>query len=62
LLHRTSLSALCFRNSDGGCFKAATDPGWEHISFNGDYVWPTEPLIGHFRPLRNPRSPFLEAA
>jgi TnpA family transposase len=36
--------------------------GWEHISFNGDYVWPTEPLIGHFRPLRNPRSPFLEAA
>ncbi|EIM30400.1 Tn3 family transposase [Microvirga lotononidis] len=36
--------------------------GWEHISFNGDYVWPTEPLTGHFRPLRNPRSPFLEAA
>jgi hypothetical protein len=36
--------------------------GWEHISFNGDYIWPTEPLIGHFRPLRNPRSPFFEAA
>jgi TnpA family transposase len=36
--------------------------GWEHISFNGDYVWPTKPLVGHFRPLRSPRSPFLEAA
>jgi hypothetical protein len=36
--------------------------GWEHISFNGDYVWPTKPLVGHFRPLRTPRSPFLEAA
>ena len=31
--------------------------GWEHISFNGDYVWPSEPLKHGFRPLRNPRSP-----
>jgi TnpA family transposase len=36
--------------------------GWEHITFNGDYVWPTEPLKQDFRPLRNPRSTFLEAA
>ena len=34
--------------------------GWEHITFNGDYVWPTEPIQDGFRPLRNPRSPFLE--
>jgi hypothetical protein len=33
--------------------------GWEHIAFNGDYVWPDEPL-GTFRPLRNPRPEFLE--
>jgi TnpA family transposase len=36
--------------------------GWEHITFNGDYVWSTEPLQQGFRPLRNPRSAFLEAA
>ena len=36
--------------------------GWEHITFNGDYVWPTEPLANTFRPLRNPRSVFLDAA
>ena len=36
--------------------------GWEHISFNGDYVWPTEPLKEGFRPLRNPQSPFFEGA
>lgn len=36
--------------------------GWEHISFNGDYVWPTEPLQQSFRPLRNPRSAFLDPA
>jgi ribosomal protein L32 len=36
--------------------------GWEHISFNGDYVWPSEPLKQGFRPLRNPRSAFLDAA
>jgi TnpA family transposase len=36
--------------------------GWEHITFNGDYVWPTEPLQNDFRPLRNPRSAFLDAA
>ena len=36
--------------------------GWEHITFNGDYVWPTEPLQNSFRPLRNPRSAFLDAA
>jgi hypothetical protein len=29
--------------------------GWEHITFNGDYVWPTEPLHNDFRPLRDPR-------
>ena len=27
--------------------------GWEHITFNGDYVWPTEPLQNGFRPLRD---------
>ena len=36
--------------------------GWEHITFNGDYVWPTEPLQNAFRPLRNPRSAFLDPA
>jgi hypothetical protein len=36
--------------------------GWEHISFNGDYVWPSQPLQQGFRPLRNPRSTFLDAA
>jgi len=36
--------------------------GWEHIIFNGDYVWPSEPLKEGFRPLRNPRSAFLDAA
>jgi len=36
--------------------------GWEHISFNGDYVWPSEPFKDGFRPLRNPRSAFLDAA
>ena len=35
--------------------------GWEHITFNGDYVWPTEPLQNAFRPLRNPRSELLDA-
>jgi len=36
--------------------------GWEHITFNGDYIWPTVPLKDGFRPLRNLRSPFLDAA
>ncbi len=36
--------------------------GWEHIAFNGDYVWPNEPLGAAFRPLRNPRAEFLDAA
>jgi len=36
--------------------------GWEHITFNGDYVWPTEPLQNAFRPLRNPRAELLDAA
>jgi len=36
--------------------------GWEHITFNGDYVWPTGPLQQDFRPLRNLRSAFLDAA
>jgi hypothetical protein len=35
--------------------------GWEHITFNGDYIWPTGPLQNAFRPLRNPRSAFLDA-
>ena len=34
--------------------------GWEHIAFNGDYVWPAEPLGNPFRPLRNPRSEILD--
>jgi hypothetical protein len=36
--------------------------GWEHITFNGDYVWPTEPLQNDFWPLQDPRSAFLDAA
>ena len=36
--------------------------GWEHIAFNGDYVWPAEPLQNTFRPLRNPRATLLDAA
>ena len=36
--------------------------GWEHITFNGDYVWPPAPVKDSFRPLRNPRSSFLDAA
>ncbi|WP_114914065.1 Tn3 family transposase [Acidibrevibacterium fodinaquatile] len=36
--------------------------GWEHVAFNGDYVWPTEPLPNAFRPLRYPRAEFLDAA
>ena len=36
--------------------------GWEHIAFNGDYVWPVEPLASAFRHLRNPRAEFLDAA
>ena len=36
--------------------------GWEHITFNWDYVWPTEPLQNAFRPLRNPRAELLDAA
>ena len=36
--------------------------GWGHIAFNGDYVWPDEPLGAAFRPLRNPRADFLDAA
>ena len=35
--------------------------GWEHIAFNGDYVWPQDALET-FRPLRNPRAEFLDAA
>jgi hypothetical protein len=34
--------------------------GWEHITFNGDYVWPIEPLQNAFRLLCNPRSAFLD--
>jgi Tn3 transposase DDE domain len=36
--------------------------GWEHIGFNGDYIWASQPLKQGFRPLRNPRSAFLDAA
>jgi len=36
--------------------------GWEHIAFNGDYVWPAEALGNAFRPLRNTRAEFLDAA
>ena len=36
--------------------------GWEHITFNRGYVWPTEPLQNAFRPLRNPRAEHLEVA
>jgi TnpA family transposase len=36
--------------------------GWEHITFNGDYIWPTEPLENGLRPLRDPRSNLLDAA
>jgi hypothetical protein len=36
--------------------------GWEHIALNGDYVWPTESLGNAFRPLRNLRAEFLDAA
>jgi len=36
--------------------------GWEHIAFNGDYVWPAKILGNAFRPLRNPRAEFLDAA
>ncbi|WP_246731467.1 Tn3 family transposase [Methylocapsa sp. S129] len=35
--------------------------GWEHIAFNGDYVWPAGSLGDAFRPLRNPRAEFLSA-
>ena len=34
--------------------------GWKHIAFNGDYVWPTDPLGHAFRPLRNPGATLLE--
>jgi Tn3 transposase DDE domain len=36
--------------------------GWEHIAFNGDYIWPAEPLKDGFRSLQDTRSSFLEAA
>jgi len=36
--------------------------GWEHIAFNGDYVWPDQSLAIGFRPLRNPHAEFLDAA
>ena len=36
--------------------------GWEHIAFNGDYVWPDQSLTNGFRPLRNPHGEFLDAA
>ena len=36
--------------------------GWEHVAFNGDDVWPAERLGNAFRPLRNPRAEFLDAA
>ena len=36
--------------------------GRKHIAFNGDYVWPAEPLANAFRPLRNPQAVFMDAA
>jgi Tn3 transposase DDE domain len=36
--------------------------GWEHIAFNGDYVWPAALLGIAFRSLRNPGAEFLDAA
>ena len=36
--------------------------GWEPLRLDGDYAWPSEPLKEEFRPLRNPRSVFLNAA
>jgi len=36
--------------------------GGEHITFNGNYVWPTEPLQNGFQPLRNPCLAFLDIA
>jgi Tn3 transposase DDE domain len=36
--------------------------GWEHLSFNGDYVWPSQPFKDGLRPLRNSRSAFLDPA
>ncbi|QBD75159.1 Tn3 family transposase [Ktedonosporobacter rubrisoli] len=34
--------------------------GWEHISLNGDYIWPKEPLQAPFRPLRNPNAEWFK--
>ena len=36
--------------------------GWEHVAFNGDYVWPDQALANAFRPLRNPHREILNAA
>ena len=36
--------------------------GWEHIRFNGDDVWASEPLKQGVSALRNLSSAFLEAA
>ena len=51
-----------FRRDRDDLLAHVAPPGWEHITFNGDYVWPTEPLQNDFRPLRDPRSAFLDAA
>jgi TnpA family transposase len=34
--------------------------GCEHISLNGDYIWPKEPLQAPFRPLRNPNEAWFK--
>ncbi len=34
--------------------------GHEHISLNGDYIWPKEPLEVPFRPLRNPNEAWFK--
>ncbi len=36
--------------------------GWEHISFNGDYIWPAKPLMQQYPPLRTARLSLMEAA
>ena len=44
------------------CLPNIAPLGWERIGFNGDYVWPSEPLKQKVSALRNLRSAFLDAA
>ena len=36
--------------------------GWDHISFNGDYVWPSEPLKPGVSAAAKSALAFLDAA